>query len=75
MRNPFRTIAARLLRRTQPEPLPAPANPFESEAIKAALVDVVRGAYADGVSAERARVSEILQLPARRSSRGLSCRH
>jgi hypothetical protein len=36
---------------------------FESEAIKAALIDVVRGAYADGVQAERKRVETILQAP------------
>jgi hypothetical protein len=42
---------------------PAPANPFESEAVKAALIDVVRAAYANGVAAERARTSEILNAP------------
>jgi hypothetical protein len=36
---------------------------FESEAIKAALIDVVRGAYADGIQAERKRVETILQAP------------
>jgi hypothetical protein len=42
---------------------PAPATPFESEAVKAALIDVVRAAYADGVAAERARTYEILNAP------------
>jgi hypothetical protein len=42
---------------------PAPANPFESEAIKAALTDVVKGAYAEGGAAERKRVTEILTVP------------
>jgi hypothetical protein len=49
-------------RRTQPEPLAA-GHPFESAAIKAALLDVVRGAYADGEAAERKRVTEILTAP------------
>jgi len=46
----------------QPAPLEA-GHPFESEAIKAALIDVVKGAYADGEAAERKRVTEILTVP------------
>jgi hypothetical protein len=47
----------------QPAQLDAGHPFFESEAIKAALIDVVRGAYADGVQAERKRVETILQAP------------
>jgi hypothetical protein len=48
----------------QPAP-PAAGHPFfESEAVKAALIDVVRAAFADGVAAEKARVEAILTAPA-----------
>jgi hypothetical protein len=36
---------------------------FDSEAYKSALSGVVRGAFADGVAAERTRTSEILNAP------------
>jgi hypothetical protein len=55
----FDEARAKSVARTQP----VPPNPFESEAIKAALIDVVRGAYADGIQAERKRVETILQAP------------
>jgi hypothetical protein len=51
------------LGRAQPAPLDAAHPYFESEAIKAALIYVVKGAYADGEAAERKRVTEILQVP------------
>jgi hypothetical protein len=51
------------LGRAQPAPLDADHPYFESEAIKAALIDVVKGAYADGAAAERTRTSEILNAP------------
>ena len=48
----------------QPAQLDAGHPFFESEAIKAALIDVVRAAFADGVAAEKARVEAILTAPA-----------
>ena len=63
MGNPFRKIASWLGRRAQPAALDTAHPFFESEAIKAALIDAVRAAFADGVAAERARVAEILQVP------------
>ena len=63
MRNLLGRLASWLGRRAQPAPLDAGHPFFESEAIKAALIDVVKGAYADGEAAERKRVTEILTAP------------
>ena len=60
MGNPFRKIASWLGRRAQPAALDTAHPFFESEAIKAALIDAVRAAFADGVAAEKARVEAIL---------------
>jgi hypothetical protein len=50
-------------RRTQPAPLDA-GHPFpENPEVKAALAAVIRGAFDEGVQAERKRVTEILQAP------------
>lgn len=65
MANLLGKIASWLWRRAQPAPL-ASGHPFEgaTEAeIKAALAAATRGAYDEGVSAEKARVCAILTAP------------
>jgi hypothetical protein len=50
-------------RRTQPAPLDA-GHPFpENPEVKAALAAVIRGAFDEGVQAERKRIAEVLQAP------------
>jgi hypothetical protein len=56
----FRKIAALFARRAQSTPLDAGQPCFESEDYKAALIDVVRAAFAVGVASEKARVEAVL---------------
>jgi hypothetical protein len=63
MRNLWVRLASWLGRRAQAAPLD-PGNPFaglSEEQIKATLAAALRGSFDAGVSAERARVSEVLQ--------------
>ena len=65
MRNLWVRLASWLGRRAQAAPLD-PGNPFaglSEEQIKATLAAALRGSFDAGVSAERARIAEILQLP------------
>jgi hypothetical protein len=64
MRNLLGRLASWLGRRAQPVPLAAGHPLGESEEqIKAALAALIRGAFDEGVQAERKRVTEILQAP------------
>jgi hypothetical protein len=64
MRNLLGRLASWLGRRAQPAL--APGHPFEGqseEQIKGELAALIRGAFDEGVQAERKRVTEILQAP------------
>ena len=57
-RSPHGSAAARNRRRST-----RALHFFESEEVKAALTEVVRAAFDDGVQSERKRVAEVLQAP------------
>jgi hypothetical protein len=60
----FDAARAEARAKAQPSPLAAALEEFfASESFKAAIAEIIRGAFADGVTAEKARVAEILQAP------------
>ena len=60
----FDAVRAEARAKAQPSPLAAALEEFfASEPFKAAIASIIRGAFADGVVAEKARVVEILQAP------------
>jgi hypothetical protein len=65
MRKLLGRLAAWLGRRPQPVPLAAdnPFKGFSEEEVKATLAAAIRGAFDEGVQAERKRIGEIMAVP------------